>query len=157
MKPLFPDVIVNGEKIPSAAIAAEAQNHSAPAGKPGLAWRAAAQALVVRQLLLQAAAAENLIAESLELEEGKIEAEDDALIRVYLEEVLEAAPVTEGDVQRIIDGHDNKPEDAESLDRARNHIRGRLEQAAWGRAANSLVKDLVAKAEIVGLEMQKAG
>ena len=40
---LFPEVVVNGETIPSAAIAAEAQNHSAPKDKPGIAWRKAAQ------------------------------------------------------------------------------------------------------------------
>ncbi|NBR54215.1 MAG: peptidase, partial [Rhodobacteraceae bacterium] len=40
-KPLFPEVRVNGVTIPSAAIAAEAQNHPAPKGKPGLAWKAA--------------------------------------------------------------------------------------------------------------------
>jgi parvulin-like peptidyl-prolyl isomerase len=39
---LFPDVVVNHETIPSAAIAAEAQNHSAPKDKPGIAWRKAA-------------------------------------------------------------------------------------------------------------------
>jgi peptidyl-prolyl cis-trans isomerase C len=48
---LFPDVIVNGEFIPSAAIAAEAQNHTAPRDKPGIAWRKAAQALTIRALL----------------------------------------------------------------------------------------------------------
>ena len=48
MKPLLTDVTVNGEVIPAALIAAEAQNHPAPPGKPGLAWRAAAEALAVR-------------------------------------------------------------------------------------------------------------
>ena len=52
---LFPDVVVNGETIPSAAIAAEAQNHGAPRDKPGIAWRKAAQALTIRALLLQEA------------------------------------------------------------------------------------------------------
>ena len=41
--PLLPEVAVNGETIPAAAIAAEAQLHPAPPGKPGLAWRAAAR------------------------------------------------------------------------------------------------------------------
>ena len=36
---LFPAVVVNGETISPAAIAAEAQNHSAPRAKPGIAWR----------------------------------------------------------------------------------------------------------------------
>jgi peptidyl-prolyl cis-trans isomerase C len=50
---LFPDVVVNDDTIPSAAIAAEAQNHTGPREKPGIAWRKAAQALAIRALLLQ--------------------------------------------------------------------------------------------------------
>lgn len=60
---LFPDVVVNDETIPSAAIAAEAQNHSAPKDKPGIAWRKAAQALTIRTLLLQEARARGLAAD----------------------------------------------------------------------------------------------
>ena len=41
-RPLFPEITVNGTVLSAAAIAAEAQNHPAPAGKPGLAWRRAA-------------------------------------------------------------------------------------------------------------------
>ena len=52
---LFPDLVVNGEHIPHTAVAAEVQNHTAPKGKPGLAWRKAAKALAMRALLLQEA------------------------------------------------------------------------------------------------------
>ena len=45
MKPLLPPVTVNGVTISPERIAAEAQNHPAPKGKPGLAWKAAARAL----------------------------------------------------------------------------------------------------------------
>ncbi|NNF92660.1 MAG: peptidase, partial [Boseongicola sp.] len=31
---LFPDLVVNGETVPHSVVAAETQNHSAPAGKP---------------------------------------------------------------------------------------------------------------------------
>ena len=51
MKPLLPDVTVNGVLIDPALIANEAQNHPAPQGKPGLAWQAAARALAVRREL----------------------------------------------------------------------------------------------------------
>ncbi len=47
MGPLLPEVVVNGETIPAARIAAEAQMHLAPQGKPGLTWGAAARALAV--------------------------------------------------------------------------------------------------------------
>ena len=76
---LFPDVVVNGETIPSAAIAAEAQNHTAPRGKPGIAWRKAAQALAIRALLLQEAKRRGLTPDPLELAPGRFETDDEAL------------------------------------------------------------------------------
>ena len=47
------EVSVNGVAIPRDAIACEAQHH--PASKPIAAWQSAAQALVIRELLLQQA------------------------------------------------------------------------------------------------------
>ena len=96
---LFPDVVVNGETIPSAAIAAEAQNHSAPKAKPGIAWRKAAQALAIRALLLQEARRRGLAPDPLELVPGRFETEDEALIRALLDEALTIAPVTEAAVR----------------------------------------------------------
>lgn len=92
---LFPDVVVNGETIPSAAIAAEAQNHEAPKEKPGIAWRKAAQALAIRTLLLQEARVRGLAPDPMELAPGRFETEDEALIRTLLDEALTIAPVTE--------------------------------------------------------------
>ncbi|HQU70126.1 MAG TPA: peptidylprolyl isomerase [Albidovulum sp.] len=96
---LFPDVVVNGETIPSAAIAAEAQNHTAPRDKPGIAWRKAAQALAIRTLLLQEARARGLTAEPEELAPGRVETGDEALIRALLDEALSIAPVADAEVQ----------------------------------------------------------
>jgi peptidyl-prolyl cis-trans isomerase C len=92
---LFPDVAVNGETIPQASIAAEAQNHAAPKDKPGIAWRKAAQALAIRTLLLQEARARGLEPDPEELSPGRVETEDEALIRALLDEALSIAPVTE--------------------------------------------------------------
>jgi peptidyl-prolyl cis-trans isomerase C len=92
---LFPDVVVNGEIIASAAIAAEAQNHTAPRDKPGIAWRKAAQAMAIRTLLLQEARRRGLEADPEELAPGRTETEDEALIRALLDEALTIAPVTE--------------------------------------------------------------
>lgn len=92
---LFPDVVVNGETIPSAAIAAEAQNHSAPKDKPGIAWRKAAQALAIRALLLQEAKRRGLTPDPLELAPGQFETDDEALIRALLDEALVIEPVGE--------------------------------------------------------------
>jgi peptidyl-prolyl cis-trans isomerase C len=92
---LFPDVTVNGETIPQTAIAAEVQNHTAPKDKPGIAWRKAAQALAIRALLLQEARARGLEADPEELSPGRVETEDEALIRALLDEALAIAPVNE--------------------------------------------------------------
>jgi peptidyl-prolyl cis-trans isomerase C len=96
---LFPDVVVNGETIPSAAVAAEAQNHAAPKDKPGIAWRKAAQALTIRALLLQEAKARRLAADPEELAPGRVETEDEALIRALLDDALTFAPVTDTQVR----------------------------------------------------------
>lgn len=96
---LFPDVVVNGETIPSAAIAAEAQNHSAPKDKPGIAWRKAAQALAIRALLLQEARRRGLVPDPLELAPGRFETAEEALIRVLLDQALTIAPVTDAEVR----------------------------------------------------------
>ncbi len=96
---LFPDVIVNDETIPSAAIAAEAQNHSAPRDKPGIAWRKAAQALAIRALLLQEARRRGLEPDPEELAPGRVETEEEALIRTLLDAALTIEPVTEDAVR----------------------------------------------------------
>ncbi|MGP1396718.1 MAG: peptidylprolyl isomerase [Inquilinaceae bacterium] len=96
---LFPDVVVNGETIPSAAIAAEVQNHTAPRGRLGMAWRKAAQALAIRALLLQEARRRGLQADPEELTPGRVETEDEALIRALLDEALVIAPVMDAAVR----------------------------------------------------------
>ena len=92
---LFPAVVVNGETIPTAAIAAEAQNHNAPRDKPGIAWRKAAQALAIRALMLQEARTRGLEADPEELAPGRFETEDEALIRTLLDEALTIPQVTD--------------------------------------------------------------
>ena len=101
LAPLFPEVSVNGETIPTAAIAAEAQNHAAPKDKPGIAWRKAAQALVIRALLVQEARRRGLVPGPMELGPGRFETEEEALIRALLDEVVTTAPITEDEVRAI--------------------------------------------------------
>jgi len=103
MNPLMPDVIVNGETIPSAAIAAEAQNHNAPQDKPGWAWKAAARAMVVRALLLQEAGRLGLKPDPQLLEGDKQETEDESLIRAVLEQQMEIPAVSAAECQFIYD------------------------------------------------------
>lgn len=92
---LFPDLVVNGETVPHTVIAAEAQNHHAPSGKPGIAWRKAANAVAVRTLLFQEARKRGVSSTPAELEPGRFETNEEALIRGLLDIAVEASPPTE--------------------------------------------------------------
>ena len=96
---LFPDLIVNGETVPHALVAAEAQNHSAPKGKPGIAWRKAANAVAIRTLLLQEARRCDLSADPAEVGPGRFETEEEALIRGLLETAVETVRPTAEDIR----------------------------------------------------------
>lgn len=93
------ELVVNGERIDPRRIAEETQNHVSPRNKPGIAWRKAAQALAIRTLLLQEARARGLRAEPDELAPGRVETEDEALIRAVLDEALTISPITEDAVR----------------------------------------------------------
>jgi peptidyl-prolyl cis-trans isomerase C len=97
----FPAVTVNGETIPTAAIAAETQHHAAPKGKPGIAWLKAANALVIRTLILQYGRAKGLNVEPEALDGGRRETEEEALIRVALDQAVETEPPSEADVRAV--------------------------------------------------------
>lgn len=96
---LFPDLIVNGERVPHGVVAAEAQNHSAPRGKPGIAWRKAARAVAIRTLLLQEARRRGLTAERQEVAPGRFETEEEALIRALIDTALDPASPTEPEIR----------------------------------------------------------
>lgn len=100
-KPLLPPITVNGVAIDPAFIAAEAQNHSAPKNKPGLAWYAAARALIVRELLLQEAERCNIFANAVELLPGQWETPEEALIRQLLDTVILSDPVDEIELRSV--------------------------------------------------------
>lgn len=98
-KGLFPDVVVNGERIPHTIIATETQNHDAPKDKPGIAWRKAANAVAVRTLLLQEARRHALAPEPAEVGPGRFETEEEALIRGLLEATVTIEPPSEADIR----------------------------------------------------------
>jgi len=72
-------VRVNGVAIPRDAIAREVQQYPAPT--PIESWKAAARALVVRELLVQEARRLNIVAEPLEDAQGRRETAEEAAIR----------------------------------------------------------------------------
>ena len=96
---LFPDLIVNGEHVPHALVAAEAQNQSAPKGKPGIAWRKAANAIAIRTLLLQEASLRGVEARPEEVGPGRFETQEEALIRGLLDLAVDAPRPTEDEVR----------------------------------------------------------
>ena len=76
-------VSVNGVTIARDVIVREMQHH--PAAKPIAAWREAARALVVRELLLQRAQRLGLSPEPISHADGRRETEEEALIRALIE------------------------------------------------------------------------
>ena len=76
-------VSVNGVAIPRDAIVREMQHHPAP--KPTAAWQRAANALVVRELLLQRAQQLDLSPEPISDADGRRETDEEALIRGVVE------------------------------------------------------------------------
>ncbi len=75
-------VSVNGAAIPRDLIAREAQHH--PSRTPAEAGKAAARALVVRELLLQEARRLGILGEPMADSEGRRETEDEAAIRTLI-------------------------------------------------------------------------
>jgi len=101
--PTFGEVRVNGVEITPEAIAAEIQHHPAPDAET--AWVEAARALAVRELLLQEARREGLDAEVEKDEAGRVEAEEDALVRILLEERVQPAQPGQAECRRYYEAN----------------------------------------------------
>lgn len=97
---LFPDLVVNGELVPHALIAAETQNQEAPKGKPGIAWRKAVNAIAIRTLLLQEARSREIAADRQEVAPGKFETDEEAQIRSLLEQAVDVAIPDTDDIKQ---------------------------------------------------------
>ena len=79
-------ISVNGVEIPHAAISAEAQQH--PAASPAEAFREAARALVIRELLLSEARTSGIAPAPHSDDRGRRETDEDAMIRALLEQEI---------------------------------------------------------------------
>lgn len=97
------DIQINGASIPQAAILAEAQNH--PAETPEEALGAAAEALAVRELLLQEARRQGIAASPEADQKGRREAEDDGVIRSLLEREVTTPEADEASCRRYYDNN----------------------------------------------------
>ncbi|MBS3928860.1 MAG: peptidylprolyl isomerase [Sphingomonadales bacterium] len=98
---MSPDpVMVGGREIPAEVIAAEAQNHPAPSAEA--AWQAAAEALAVRQLLVDEAERLGLEPDS---GEGPELTREDALIDALLAREIQTPKADEETCRRFFDHH----------------------------------------------------
>jgi peptidyl-prolyl cis-trans isomerase C len=96
-------VFVNGREIAPEAIAAEAQHHPAP--DADAAWQAAAEALVVRQLLLDEAERLAIDGASLTDAEGRPLAAEEALIEALLADQVKTPKADEAVTRRFYDAN----------------------------------------------------
>jgi peptidyl-prolyl cis-trans isomerase C len=99
-------VSVNGIEITAASIAAEAQNHDAD--RPEKAWTAAAEALVIREALLQKARAIGLVAQPMTDEAGRRETDDDAMIRQLLDAQVTTPEPDEASCRRYFENNQKR-------------------------------------------------
>ena len=102
----FGEVSVNGVEIPPEAIAQEIQHH--PAASPEQAWKEAARALAVRELLLQEARRLEIEADPEDDETGRSETPEDAVVRTLLEEAVIPETPGEDEVRRYYDAHSER-------------------------------------------------
>ncbi|TAK48029.1 MAG: peptidylprolyl isomerase [Xanthobacteraceae bacterium] len=96
-------VSVNGVVIPREQISQESQHH--PAASPLEAWRKAAEALVVRELLIQQARRDGVCAEPVLDEDGRRETEDEAAIRAMIERDVKVPEADDAACRRYYDSN----------------------------------------------------
>lgn len=96
-------VSVGGVEIPPADIAVETQNH--PARTPEMAWASAAEALVIRRLLLDEADRLGIAAVDLTDAEGRTLTRDDARIEALLEQTIKTPTADDATARRYYDQH----------------------------------------------------
>lgn len=97
----FAEVWIDGVEITAEQIAEEMPHHPSPDGES--AWRAAAQALVVRHLLLREASRRGCAPVRETDEAGKPLVDDEALIRSLLDDVAGTAVPSEEECRRTYD------------------------------------------------------
>jgi peptidyl-prolyl cis-trans isomerase C len=106
-KPASAAVKVNGVVITQDAIAAEAQHH--PATRPEDAWKAATEALVIREALLQAAREAGIDTSSISTQDDDApDTEEEALIQAFLDQEVKTPDPDEASCRRYYENNQNK-------------------------------------------------
>lgn len=130
--PVVGEVSVNGVAIPESEILAEAQNH--PAENPQGALRAAAEALVIRELLWQEARRLDIPAVPEQDDAGRPETERDAAIRALIDREVSVPSATTEECRRYHESHPARFR-APTLFEARHILIAAPESDAAGRRA----------------------
>ena len=141
-----PVVSVNGRTIPLSAITREIQYH--PAASPSESWRKAAEALVLRELLLQAARGQGLVTEPGIDDRGRHETEEEALIRALVDQEVRTPTPSEGELRHYYDANRTKFRAAEIIEARHILVAARADdEAAFASAkekADTLAAELAA-------------
>ena len=150
--PAAPPVKVNGEEIPSDAIAREIQHHPAP---DALAARAAAtEALAIRALLLQEAKRLGVKPAPETAGAGRRETDEDSQIRQLLEMEVTLPKPTGAECRRFFDMNrdrfENPFEEVEAM------IADYLSDRVFHRAVAQYIAILAARAELEGVTLNAA-
>ncbi|MFZ5655782.1 MAG: peptidylprolyl isomerase [Pseudomonadota bacterium] len=138
--PSFAPVRVNGVELAPEAIAREMQHH--PAASLEASWRAAARALAIRELLLQEARRRGLVPEP-ETDDGKAEAEDDALVRALMDQAVVPEAPTEAECRRVYEAAPARFRTPDLFEAAHILIEPRTPDDAGWREARSRARALI--------------
>jgi peptidyl-prolyl cis-trans isomerase C len=133
-------VSVGGKVIPAAVIAREVQNHEA--ATPQEAWRAAARALVVREMLLQEAHRVRLAPAPASDDEGRRETEEEALIRGVVEHAVATPQPDAAACHRYYDRNIQRFRSADLYEAAHILLPASADDEAARTAARALAKGL---------------
>ncbi|WP_298351195.1 peptidylprolyl isomerase [Rhodoblastus sp.] len=139
--PARKEISVNGVVLPYAAVAAEAQNHAA--ASPAEAFAEAAQALVVRELLLQEAKRRGLTPEPVQDSAARRETDEDALIRALVAAEVPQDEPDEESCRRYFDNNRRRFRSADIYEAAHILIAATPEtEAAALRATREIIARL---------------
>jgi len=138
--PSFAEVRVNGVVIDADAIAREIQHHPAPDMQA--AWAGAARSLAVRELLLQEARRLGVRAQPEQDEAGRLEAEDDALVRALLAAQVDAERPQEAECRRYYESQPERFRTATIFEAAHILIEPAVDDAAAWNAAEQRARQI---------------
>jgi hypothetical protein len=145
-------ILVNKVEISDEEIGREMQYH--PAQSQEEAWHSAAQALVIRQLLIQQAVETGVY----EAEPGASKDREEEVITQLLEKEVNIPEADEATCQRFYDNHPDSFIDKESGERhsfaqAQSHIREYMQTKAMHIAVTEYIKALSNNAVIKGFDL----